>query len=394
MKPVGIQAFALSCALGKDKASIWRNLSQANRSHMLKDTHFLSGEATYIGKIQQNLPPLPPALKHFDYRANRLLLSVFTQIQTPYERLCQKYSADKIGIILGTSTAGVDSLEHAINYYDQQAQFPPSYQPHHQRMASVAEFLAQYLAVGGPVMSVSTACSSAAKAMIAAQRWLNEGLCDVVITGGVDVLCELTLKGFDALGALSHKPCQPFSANRCGINIGEAAVLFVLSRETADINLLGGGESSDAHHISAPDPQAKGAIAAMQNALNNSTLQANDIDYLNLHGTGTKQNDAMEALAVERVFSHAIPCSSTKALTGHTLGVAGALEIALSALSMSEINSTNDFIPHVFDGQIDEDISPINLLKKGNQLGKPRTILSNSFAFGGSNAALIIGRAC
>ncbi|MCF6318919.1 MAG: beta-ketoacyl-ACP synthase [Proteobacteria bacterium] len=368
----------------------WQNLSQGNQQGMQLDRQYLNNDATYIGKINQDLPQLEEKFKHFDYRANRLLHFTFAQIKSQYDKLASNYPAHRIGVILGTSTAGVDSLESALCYYDTHEKWPCNYLPHHQRMASVSEYLAQYLGIQHPVMSVSTACSSAAKAMLSAQRWINSDICDVVITGGVDVLCQLTLKGFNSLGALSPELSQPFSKNRQGINIGEAAAIFILKKEQAEINLLGGGESSDAHHVSAPDPSGKGAITAMQQALVNAKIDSKAIDYLNLHGTGTIQNDAMESLAVDKVFKRDIYCSSSKPLTGHTLGVAGALELGLCALSMSDLNQTGDYIPHCYDGAYDESIPRLNLVKTGNQLGRPQTIMSNSFAFGGSNAAVIL----
>lgn len=392
MRPVGIHSFALNCSLGEDLTQIWGNVVNGNTSCMVEDKHYLNGESTFIGKITEKLPQLTPEYSKFNYRVNQLLFSTFQQIKNSYTELTKNIPAERIGVIIGTSTAGVDSLESAIGYYDKHGKWPDNYLPHHQRMGSVSEFLAEYLAIRGPVMSVSTACSSSAKALISAQRWINSGICDVVITGGVDVLCNLTLKGFNSLGALSDKLCLPFSDNRNGINIGEAAALFILKKDAGKINMLGGGESSDAHHISAPDPSGKGAITAMKMALDKSNLLAKDIDYINLHGTATKQNDAMESLAVNEVFSHNVFCSSTKALTGHTLGAAGALEIGLCALSMTGANTQESFIPHIFDGCYDRGLQSLNLVTIKNKLGKPDTVMSNSFAFGGSNATVVLSK--
>lgn len=248
----------------------------------------------------------------------------------------------------------------------------------------------------GPAMTVSTACSSANKAFASAKRWLNAGLCDAVICGGVDVLSQLTLRGFESLGALSNEKTQPFSRNRKGINIGEAAALFILTNEDSEFSLLGVGESSDGYHISSPDPSGAGACAAMQAALDDAGLEAAEIDYINLHGTGTLQNDPMEAHAIHRVFGKRaadIACSSSKAKVGHTLGISGAVELGFTLLSMSrQYNRQGDYLPHSYDGQFAEDILPLNLVVSENGLGRPRYALSNSFAFGGSNATLIVGR--
>ncbi|MBL4659641.1 MAG: beta-ketoacyl-ACP synthase [Alcanivoracaceae bacterium] len=392
MKPVGIHDFSLNCSLGSDGNEIWNNIQNGDISGMTIDTKYLNGDPTFIGKINQSLAKLDAKYSHFDYRANQLLYATFEQIKESYDELIRYVPAHRIGVILGTSTAGGDSLEVAIPFFDKHKKWPKTYLPHHQRMGSVSEFLAEYLGIYGPVMSVSTACSSSVKAMISAQRWINNDICDVVITGGVDVLCQVTVKGFNSLGALSNELCLPFSKNRKGINIGEAAALFILKKETAEINFLGGGESSDAYHISSPDPQGKGAITAMQRALINSGLKSCEVDYLNLHGTATMQNDAMESLAVNAVFDHGICCSSTKALTGHTLGAAGALEIGLSALSMTDINAKGGYIPHIYDDHYDLKLTQLNLMTTDNQLGRPTTIMSNSFAFGGSNASAILSR--
>ena len=392
MKPVGIHDFSLNCALGSDLHEIWQNMNNADVTGMTIDNTYLNGRSTYLGKIIEPIANLSEEYIQFDYRANQLLLSCFDKIRNSYQELVEHVPADRIGVVLGTSTAGIDSLESAIPYFDKHKKWPQSYNILNQRMGSVAEFMALYLGIYGPAMAVSTACSSGVKAMISAQRLINSDICDVVITGGIDVLCQLTVKGFDSLGAMSDELCMPFSKNRKGINIGEASALFIFKKETDKINFLAGGESSDAHHISAPDPQAIGAITAMKLALKNANLQPNNIDYLNLHGTATLQNDAMEALAVSHVFGQSIICSSSKALTGHTLGAAGALEIGLSALSMTPINQTGNYIPHVFDQQYDQKIKRINLASINNQLGVPQTIMSNSFAFGGSNASAIISR--
>ncbi len=390
MNPVGIQSYSMSCALGHSAAEIWRHVAQGSTAGMVINREYLFEGHTYLGHANFQAQALPA---FYTCRINQLLASVAEQLDTKFLKAAIATAPERVGVILGTSTSGVDVLEPALKGYDQHQQWPNSYQAHVQRMGQVSEFLADHLGAQGPVMSVSTACSSSAKALLSAKRWLNQGLCDVVITGGVDVLCQLTINGFNALGALSADKTLPFSRNRKGINIGEAAALFVLTREPAEMSVFGGGESSDAHHISAPDPSGRGAITAMQLALSDAGLGAEQIDYVNLHGTGTLQNDAMEAAAVNTVFGPHTPCSSSKGMTGHTLGAAGALEIALCALSMSGANQSGDYIPHVFDGQLDPKLKPLNLIQAHNQLGRPRYALSNSFAFGGSNAAVIIGRA-
>lgn len=384
---VGIQAMAMNCALGNELGSIWQHAVDGHSPGMKNDTRWVS---TVVGHATAKPHPLAGP---FDTRINQLILTTLASIDNQWQALVTGVDPKRVGVVLGTSTSAVDVFENALAHRDLKGQWPDGFQPHFQRMACVSEFLAQHLAVSGPCLSISTACSSSAKAIITAKNWLNMDLCDVVIAGGVDVLCQLTLRGFDALGALSHQPTLPMSQNRNGINIGEGCALFALTKDGAEINVLGGGSSSDAHHISAPDPTGKGAIQAMSLAIQDAGIKASQIDYVNLHGTGTQQNDAMESKAVNQVFGHSVRCSSSKGLMGHTLGAAGALELGLTTLSMSNINKQNSYIPHVFDGKYDETLDPLNLVNVGNQLGKPRFALSNSFAFGGSNAALILGRA-
>ncbi|MDR2216460.1 MAG: beta-ketoacyl-ACP synthase, partial [Nevskiaceae bacterium] len=215
---------------------------------------------------------------------------------------------------------------------------------------------------------------------------------DAVLAGGADALNRFTLAGFVALECVSPKPCNPMSVNRDGINMGEGAALFLISREPGEIALAGWGESSDAHHFSAPDPRGVGAVLAMRSALKMASLQPEDIDYINLHGTATVQNDAMESLAVTTVFGSSVPCSSTKPLTGHALGAAGAIEAAICWQTLRDHHS--GALPvHWWDGQADPALPPLNLVAPGHRAQRPpRRVLSNSFAFGGSNAALILER--
>lgn len=219
-------------------------------------------------------------------------------------------------------------------------------------------------------------------------------MCDAVIVGGADSLCRMTVRGFRSLQALSDDICNPMSINRCGTNIGEGAALFVMSRRKSAIRFMGSGESSDAHHISAPAPDGSGAEIAMRQALQTSGVDADDISYLNLHGTATPLNDSMEAAAISRIFNNHLAVSSSKPMTGHTLGAAGAIEAALLWLSLANANDVVTLIPHIWDGQVDPDIAPVNLVQKGDvvQSNDRLFMMSNSFAFGGSNVAVILGR--
>jgi 3-oxoacyl-[acyl-carrier-protein] synthase-1 len=226
------------------------------------------------------------------------------------------------------------------------------------------------------------------------------GMADAAIVGGVDTLCGMTVNGFHALNSTSSDICQPSSANRDGINIGEAAALAILSKEksatSSHVRLLGVGESSDAHHMSAPHPEGHGAIEAMQNALAQANFTANDVDYINLHGTATPKNDAMEAVAVEHIFGKETPCSSSKGLIGHTLGAAGATEVGLCWLLLTDDDSHEkvqyNYAPQVWDHVVDETMPALNIVEIGDKKATPiRSCLSNSFAFGGNNVSVLIG---
>jgi 3-oxoacyl-[acyl-carrier-protein] synthase-1 len=253
--------------------------------------------------------------------------------------------------------------------------------------------LCHVLGVAGPATVISTACSSSAKALASAARLLRAGLADAVITGGADSLCRFTVAGFTALESVSEARCNPMSINRRGINIGEGAALFLMTREPGPVRLSGWGESSDAHHISAPEPEGRGALAAMRAALERASVTPSEIDYVNLHGTATPLNDAMESRAVHALLGGSVPCSSTKPLTGHTLGAAGALEAAFCWLALHD-NPRGRLPPHWWDGEADPALPALSLVKPGQELGRPlRAVLSNSFAFGGSNAALLLERA-
>jgi 3-oxoacyl-[acyl-carrier-protein] synthase-1 len=216
---------------------------------------------------------------------------------------------------------------------------------------------------------------------------LQAGLCDVVVAGGIDSLCDLTLNGFAALESLSSDVCNPFSVHRRGINLGEGGALFVLSRLPSPVRLAGWGETADAYHISAPDPEGTGAEAAMRRALARAGCNPGAISYLNLHGTATKLNDLMEARAVSRVFGDDIPCSSTKPMTGHMLGAAGACEAAFTMMALQ----TGKLPAHIWDGEADSEMPSVRLVARtGEANSSMRRAMSCSYAFGGNNIALVL----
>jgi 3-oxoacyl-[acyl-carrier-protein] synthase I len=305
----------------------------------------------------------------------------------------EKYGAARIGVFLGTSTSGLLQTELAYRRRDPQTgALPPDFHyAETQNTYSLADFVRRYLGLHGPSLVVSSACSSTAKVFGNALRMMAAGVCDAAVVGGVDTLCLTTLYGFNSLGLVSASPCRPYDVERNGISIGEGAGFALLEKtaspDSADgILFLGIGESSDAYHMSSPHPEGQGAQLAMQRALDSAGLQPADIDYINLHGTATKANDASEGHAISMLFGDELPCSSTKGWTGHLLGAAGITEAIISMLAIE-----HGFMPgSLGTRQIDPALS-CNYLIENRETGVDR-VLSNSFGFGGSNCSLILGR--
>jgi 3-oxoacyl-[acyl-carrier-protein] synthase-1 len=376
-------------ALGATKNEVAANLLKNGQSNMVVYSELFSGRKTIVGKVSSNLKDIPQQLAKYNCRNNQLIATAYAGIADNVEFLKQKYGPDRIGIILGTSTSGIASGEVAFKEYMKNKQFPVAFDYTQQEVGSCSEFLAKYAGLTGINYTISTACSSSAKAVAAGDRLIKTNCCDAVIVGGSDSLCELTLNGFDCLELLSSTICNPFSVNRSGLNIGEGAALFILSKESAPIKLIASGESSDGYHATSPDPKGSGAKLAINEALQAAQLNPSDIGYINLHGTGTLQNDAMESLVIHDLFSNAPLCSSTKPLIGHTLGAAGAQELGLCWLLLSEYNADRLLPSQIWDHCKDANIGDINLIAETTKWTKPR-FMSLSFAFGGSNACLII----
>ena len=347
----------------------------------------LDGRLTPVGRVEGELPAIPAALAPYASRNNQLLLAALAQIRHALGEALATFGPARVGLVLGTSTAGIGEAELAVAAARRGEAVPLVFDYRQQELGSPSEFLARHLGLEGPAYTLSTACSSSARAFISGQRMLAAGLVDAVLVGGADSLCGLTLNGFDSLESLSGTLCQPFDNGRQGINIGEGAALFLLSRQPAPLALLGAGESSDAWHISAPHPDGVGAEAAMGMALAQAGLTPEQVGYINLHGTATRLNDAMESQAVYRLFGDRVPCSSTKPLTGHVLGAAGAIEAALACLLLERALPLPP--QRVMTG--DPALAPIRLVSGTTPLATPR-ILSNSFAFGGNNVSLLFGK--
>ena len=328
-----LNALGILCAAGGSVAAVERNLRSAKPA-LVSMNAFGAGRVVPLGMYRGELPDLPLTHPKWQSRNNQFALAALRQIDDQVAAAIERYGAERIGVISGTSTSGIAESETAVAAWVAQGVAPPGYDYGVQEMGACAEFVAELLGLGGPVYAVSTACSSGAKALAAARRLLQAGLCDAVIAGGVDSLCHLTVMGFSSLEAVSDRQCNPFSGNRDGINVGEGAALFLVTREPQAVRLCGVGESSDAHHLSAPDPSGAGAMRCMQGALDDAGLAAADVDYVNLHGTATPLNDQMEAQAMAQVFGLQTACSSTKPFTGHTLGAAGAVEAAICWITL------------------------------------------------------------
>lgn len=392
MKPLYLSRPGMLSALGCGAEQTFSRLLAGDTAGMRLEEGWLAGAPARVGRVMAELAPVPAHLARHDSRNNRLLLAAFAQIRQDFEETVAHCGKNRIGIVLGTSTSGIAEGEAAVAHHERAGGLPPGFFYEQMDIGDPAAFLARHLGVHGPAFTVSTACTSGSKALISARNLICAGICDAVVTGGVDSLCRLTVGGFTALESTTPDLCQPLSRNRRGINIGEGAALFILSHRHSAVRLAGAGESSDAHHISAPDPQGRGAAAAMRAALRDADLACGDIGYLNLHATSTVKNDAMESIAVKQVFPDGVPVSGTKPLTGHALGAAGAIEAALCWLSLADPQGR--LPPHVWDGECDPELPALDIVGAGRRFGAARRYaMSNSFAFGGNNAALILGAA-
>ena len=387
-----LNACGIICALGDSHEQVKSRL-YAGETGVAATGRWSPGRELPLGSVSAELPSMAHLPPHQRSRNNALALVALAQIRPAVEAAIAQYGADRVGVVLGTSTSGIGETELAIGRYAEIGSLPADFHYAVQEMGSPAEMLARELGLTGPAYVHSSACSSSAKAMASAARMINMGLCDAVISGGVDSLCTFTVAGFSSLESVSAARCNPMSVNRKGINIGEGAALFLMSADSAPVALLGWGESSDGHHMSAPDPAGGGARLAMTQALQRAGIEAARIDYINMHGTATPQNDAMESRVIEDLFGLEVPVSSTKPFTGHTLGAAAAIEAALCWLAMQDDNPQGKLPPHLWDGAADPALPALNLAPVGAALGRPlRHVLSTSFAFGGSNAALVLGR--
>ena len=396
--PVAITAYTVTCAAARGAgafASALRERRGGLRANDLAE-HPLP---CWIGRVEGlEQVRLPDALARFDARNNRLAWLGLLQdgFRERAQALGERYGSGRVALVLGTSTSNIGETELAYRTLDADGELdvaqrrPEVHQPH-----GLGLFVQAALGIDGPCLTVSTACSSSAKVFASAERLLRAGLADAAIVGGVDTLCGSVLYGFNSLGLVSPQPCRPFDVGRDGLSLGEAAGFAIVERldaldtpaRRAAPRLAGYGESSDAHHMSAPHPEGLGALHALQAALARGGLALGDVDYINLHGTATPANDAVEAAMVARAFAPTTLASSTKGWTGHTLGAAGIVEAVVALLALE-----HGFVPGTLNStRLDPVCGPQVLLD--NRDANVRVALSNSFGFGGNNCCLAFVRA-
>ena len=320
-------------------------------------------------------------------RIIRIIDAAQEQMRPAVEKAVSAYGPEKIGVCIGSCDNGSEGslLAHQALLAD--GVFPEDYDLRFQSASYPADFIAQKFGLSGTVLTVATACASGASAIIRGAELIRAGICSAVIAGGADIVSDMALAGFLSLEAISDSLTNPFSKNRKGVNLGEGAAFFLLdTNPNSPVELLGYGESADAYHMTAPGTDGCGPARAMKAALLDAGLKPEQIGYVNLHGTGTGLNDKTESLAMAMVFDSVPPASSTKPITGHTLGAAGALEAAICWMVLTEKRG----LPvHCWDGVRDEEIS----LVPGESLQNTASVcMSNSFAFGGCNVSLILGK--
>jgi len=393
-RPCSLSALGLVSSLGAGAADTWRRLAAGDSSRLSERSDLAPGRTLLVGAVREPLPEVPAALARYACRNNALTLAALGQIEEPVQAALARFGPGRVGVVLGTSTSGVSDAEAAIAHHVRTQSLSPTFFYDQLEFGGAAGFVAELLGLRGPAYTLSTACSSGARALASARSLLALGACDAVIAGATDSLCGLTAGGFGALQAIADGVTNPMSANRAGITLGEASALFLVTGEPGGIQLQGAGESSEAHHMSAPDPEGRGAREAMEAALRDAGCGADDIAYLNLHGTGTPLNDAMESVAVAALFGERVPCSSTKPLVGHTLGAAGALEAAFCWLVLRGREGAELLLPpHAFDGVRDPALPWLRLAAKGERAraAPPARVMTNSFGFGGNNCTLVLG---
>jgi 3-oxoacyl-[acyl-carrier-protein] synthase-1 len=386
--PLAITAYTVTSAAGRGRDAFARAL--ATRASGLRENDLPEWPLPcWIGRVDGiEDAPLPAAWMHWESRNHRLAWIALNEdgFRERARAAIERHGAARVALILGTSTSSIGETERVYRELGTDGRFDPS-----QRGSRVHEthalgaFVQQALGLEGPCLTIATACSSSAKVFASAERMIRAGIVDAAIVGGADTLCGSVLHGFNALELVSRDPCRPFDAARSGLSLGEAAGFALLESTTVDKSaprLVGHGESADAHHMSAPHPQGLGAEQAMRAALARAGIEAGDVDYINLHGTASRQNDEVEAVLVARLFPPTVHASSTKGWTGHALGAAGIVEAAVALLALER-----GFAPGTLNARnLDPACGPQICIDNAQR--DVHVALSNSFGFGGNNCCL------
>lgn len=357
----------------------------------LKSDEQAEPKSFYAGKILNS--KLKPTGDKFDSRFLQILDFALNGISDSVSLAVEKYGTQRVAVCVGQCDNGSFLSLNAYRKFHENGKYDSDYDIKAQGADYAATFSAKKFGLGGPALSFATACSSSASAIVKAAELIKAGLADAAIAGGADIASDTVLLGFDSLEAVSKNLTNPFSKNRSGITLGEGAAFFVLSKDylTEDKFILSGyGESSDANHMTAPLADGSGAESAMKKALKRAGLNPSEIGYVNLHGTGTRLNDSMEAKVMDKIFDdYKVPCSTIKPLTGHTLGAAGALELAVCFYTIKR----QKFPVQVWDRVQDDEMPVLNIISQKSEPEKElKSCMSNSFAFGGCNASLIISK--
>lgn len=397
-----VNAVASVCCAGKNIEEIWKNVTEGSQSGIKKVKPGFGEIEFWAARVEDS--DLPETTSKYNMHIMKLEEAALNQIEKQVLELKEKYGSDRIAVCAGSCDNGTEFSVKNHKVFFKEGKFPDDYDLEIQGADYPASFISEKFGITGPSLAFSTACSSGAASIIKGVQLLKSGAADAVIAGGVDIASDTVLLGFDSLEAVSDEITNPFSKNRNGITLGEASSFFILTKENCfeeenPVKILGYGESADAYHATSPDPSGSGAVQAMKEALKRSGLDSDKIDYINLHGTGTKFNDSMEALAVNEVFGNKVFCSTTKPVTGHTLGAAGSLEAAICWMALKQNKgkiSTEIKLPvQVWDGCKDESFPELHFVEKNTVFSdadlKIETVMSNSFAFGGANASLILG---
>ncbi len=373
---IKITKYDALCNLGSGIEEIYNNAINGISDRFDITEDLIRGKSVRIGTIKTELPQIENP--NFNLRCNRMLLKLCRSMKDDIDSLIKKYGSENIATVTATTNSGVEEYESSKN-------------PTHTEIGNPSIFLREYLGLKNYYTSVSTACSSGVKAFSIALDILNAKIADAVIIAGVDEIAKVPIFGFDSLEILSPSPSLPFSKNRNGINIGEAACIFILEKDVQEgVEICSIAETTDIYHATTPDPLACESIRTIHNALDKAGLIPENIDYINLHGTGTVANEIMEAKAIYTVFKDKVYASSTKPLTGHCLGAAASIETALCCKLLEK--SDGKLFPHIYDENYDESLEKIKLVPRHCKTEKIQTCLNTSFGFGGTNTAIILRR--